>query len=87
MTCFGAFRKLGGAGAVRGTPGEEVVQVGLEGFRLLEVESRCPESGIEGAVEHHVAHGVGELLCVEGSKEGPVGEAQIVELALSERRP
>ncbi len=45
------------------------------------------DRGIDGAVEHHGPHAVGVPLGVGGAELGAVGEAEVVDLVLPQRRP
>ena len=44
------------------------------------------QAGVDGAVEHHGPHAVGVWLGVGRAEFGAVGEAEIVDLVLAERR-
>ena len=71
--------------------GLAVVDVGAQ--RLLEARG-LPQSlvgegqgGVDGAVEHHAPRIGGEVLGVDGSQVGAVGEAQVGQLLLAGQRP
>ncbi len=76
--------RLPGAGRAGRAVGEEGVELGVEGRRLVHAEADGILGRVDGAVEDHGPDVGREQLGVGGAEEGPVGEAEVGELGVAD---